>query len=212
MVKVTLKRNEGRTISAGGLWIFDNEIEKIEGEYQNGDIVEVVSYKDDHIGKGYINDHSKIMIRILTRRKDEEIDESFFYQRFKDAWEYRKAVVETNCCRIVFSDSDRLPGLIIDKFNEYLVFEIDTLGMDVRKDMLVKQMLKVMERDVDVWGGVRRGDLSPVTGWLGEKIHHYGQLLTPAQLLQSACGAPFDPKYYTDYLIDKYSALYGLRR
>ena len=74
------------------------------------------------------------------------------------------------------------------------------------------QMLKVMERDVDVWGGVRRGDLSPVTGWLGEKIHHYGQLLTPAQLLQSACGAPFDPKYYTDYLIDKYSALYGLRR
>ena len=70
MVKVTLKRNEGRTISAGGLWIFDNEIEKIEGEYQNGDIVEVVSYKDDHIGKGYINDHSKIMIRILSRRKD----------------------------------------------------------------------------------------------------------------------------------------------
>ena len=74
------------------------------------------------------------------------------------------------------------------------------------------QMLKVMERDVDVWGGVRRGDLSPVTGWLGEKIHHYGQLLTPAQLLQSACGAPFDPKFYTDYLIGKYSALYGLRR
>ena len=69
MVKVTLKRNEGRTISAGGLWIFDNEIEKIEGEYQNGDIVEVVSYKDDHIGKGYINDHSKIMIRILSRSR-----------------------------------------------------------------------------------------------------------------------------------------------
>ena len=144
MVKVTLKRNEGRTISAGGLWIFDNEIEKIEGEYQNGDIVEVVSYKDDHIGKGYINDHSKIIIRILTRRKDEEIDESFFYQRFKDAWEYRKAVVETNCCRIVFSDSDRLPGLIVDKFNEYLVFEIDTLGMDVRKDMLVTVKLLLM--------------------------------------------------------------------
>ncbi|MBQ1910188.1 MAG: class I SAM-dependent rRNA methyltransferase [Erysipelotrichaceae bacterium] len=177
MVKVTLKRNEGRTISAGGLWIFDNEIEKIEGEYQNGDIVEVVSYKDDHIGKGYINDHSKIIIRILTRRKDEEIDESFFYQRFKDAWEYRKAVVETNCCRIVFSDSDRLPGLIVDKFNEYLVFEIDTLGMDVRKDMLVKQILKVMEDDgVTIHGVYERSDarvrtlegLERVKGFLSE--------------------------------------------
>ena len=94
MVKVTLKRNEGRTISAGGLWIFDNEIEKIEGEYQNGDIVEVVSYKDDHIGKGYINYHSKIMIRILTRRKDEEIDESFFYQRFKDACKKNEKVIK----------------------------------------------------------------------------------------------------------------------
>ena len=158
MVKVTLKRNEGRTISAGGLWIFDNEIEKIEGEYQNGDIVEVVSYKDDHIGKGYINDHSKIIIR-------------------KDAWEYRKAVVETNCCRIVFSDSDRLPGLIVDKFNEYLVFEIDTLGMDVRKDMLVKQMLKVMEDDgVTIHGVYERSDarvrtlegLERVKGFLSE--------------------------------------------
>ena len=68
MIKVTLKRNEGRTISQGGSWVFDNEVDTFSGAYENGEIVEVVSYKDDFIGYGYINDHSKILIRILTRK------------------------------------------------------------------------------------------------------------------------------------------------
>ncbi|MBQ1287859.1 MAG: class I SAM-dependent rRNA methyltransferase [Erysipelotrichaceae bacterium] len=179
MVKVTLKRNEGRTISAGGLWIFDNEIDQISGPYENGDIVEVVSYKDDFIGFGYINDHSKIRIRILSRRKGEVIDDEFFYERLKDAWQYRKAVVETGCCRIVFSDSDRLPGLIIDKFNDCLVFEIDTLGMEVRKDVLIRMMRKVLEEDgVQTRGIYERSDarvrtlegLDRVKGFLSEEF------------------------------------------
>ena len=179
MVKVTLKRNEGRTISAGGLWIFDNEIDQISGPYENGDIVEVVSYKDDFIGFGYINDHSKIRIRILSRRKGEVIDDEFFYERLKDAWQYRKAVVETGCCRIVFSDSDRLPGLIIDKFNDCLVFEIDTLGMEVRKDVLIRMMRKVLEEDgVEIRGIYERSDarvrtlegLDRVKGFLSEEF------------------------------------------
>ena len=159
MAKAILKKNEGRTISAGGLWIFDNEIDRIEGEFVNGDIIEVYSYKDDYIGQGYINDHSKIRIRVLSRNRDEVIDEAFFHKRLQDAWNYRKAVVDTLCCRIVFSDSDRLPGLIIDKFNEYLVFEIDTLGMDVRKDLLVKTMLNVLKEDgVEIRGVYERSD------------------------------------------------------
>ncbi len=179
MIKVTLKRNEGRTVSAGGLWIFDNEIDQIDGAYENGDIVKVVSYKDDFIGYGYINDHSKIMIRILSRRKDDVIDEAFFYERFKDAWNYRKAVVDTNCCRIVFSDSDRLPGLIVDKFNDVLVFEIDTLGMDVRKDLLVRMMKKVLAEDgVSISGVYERSDarvrtlegLERIKGFLSEEF------------------------------------------
>ena len=147
MVKVTLKRNEGRTISSGGLWVFDNEIDTVDSTYQNGDIVEVVSYKGDFIGYGYINDNSKIRIRVLSRNKNEVIDDEFFKKRFKEAYEYRKKVVDTNCCRIVFSDSDRLPGLIIDKFNDVLVFEIDTLGMDIRKKQLVDCMLVVLSQD-----------------------------------------------------------------
>jgi len=177
MIRVRLKRNEGRTLSAGGTWIFDNEIDAILGEYENGDIVEAVSYKDDFLGYGYINDHSKIMIRILSRNREDIIDEAFFMRRFRDAWNYRKNVVDTKCCRVVFSDSDRLPGLIVDKFNEYLVFEIDTLGMDVRKDMLVRMLLNVFEEDgIEIKGVYERSDarvrtlegLERVKGFLSE--------------------------------------------
>ncbi len=177
--KITLKRNEGRTISAGGLWVFDNEIDRIDGNYENGDIIEVVSFKDDFLGYGYINDNSKISIRILTRDKDEEIDKEFFKRRFKDAYEYRKSCVDTSSCRIVFSDSDRLPGLIVDKFSNVLVFEIDTLGMDVRKDTLVEAMLEVMkEEDVKIDGVYERSDarvrelegLERVKGFLSEEF------------------------------------------
>lgn len=147
MTKVYLKKNEGRTISSGGLWVFDNEIDHIDGNYVNGDIVEVYSYKDDFIGRGYINDNSKIRIRILTRKIEEEINDDFFINKFSNAWNYRKKIMDTNCCRIVFSDSDRLPGLIVDKFNDVLVFEIDTLGMDIRKKQLVDCLLKVLNKD-----------------------------------------------------------------
>ena len=177
MIKVTLKRNEGRTVSSGGLWIFDNEIDKISGDYRNGDIVEVVSYKDDFIGYGYINDNSKIMIRLLSRNRKDVIDDTFFKRRFIDAWNYRKDVVETDCCRIVFSDSDRLPGLVVDKFNDILVFEFDSLGMDVRKKMLVDTLLEVLKEDgVLIKGVYERSDakvrtlegLERIKGFLSE--------------------------------------------
>ena len=177
MVKVRLKKGEGRTISSGGLWVFDNEVDKIDGDYENGDIVEVDSFKDDFIGYGYINDHSKILIRLLSRDISEKIDREFFRKRFKAAWNYRKNVVDTKCCRIVFSDSDRLPGLIVDKFNDVLVFEIDTLGMDVRKKLLVETLLEVLkEDDVDIKGVYERSDarvrtlegLERVSGFLSE--------------------------------------------
>ena len=159
MTKVTLKKGEGRTIHSGGLWIFDNEIDRIDGEYANGDIVEVVSYKDDFLGYGYLNDCSKIRIRLLTRNEEDVIDEAFFEKRFSDAWNYRKKTVETDCCRIVFSEADRLPGLIVDKFEDVLVFEVDTLGMDVRKKMLAKVLLKVLKDDgVHIRGIYERSD------------------------------------------------------
>ena len=177
MNRITLKRNEGRTVSSGGLWIFDNEIDHVEGRYENGEIVEVVSFKGDFLGYGYINDNSKIRIRLLSRDRNEIIDKEFFKRRILDAWNYRKSVVETNCCRVVFSDSDRLPGLIIDKFNDVLVFEIDTLGMDIRKDVLVEATREVFAQDeVSIRGIYERSDarvrtlegLERVKGFLSE--------------------------------------------
>ena len=179
MTIVKLKKGEGRTISAGGLWVFDNEIDTIDGTYQNGDIVTVVSFKDDYLGYGYINDNSKIRIRLLTRNSNEVIDEAFFKQRILDAWNYRKKVVETDCCRVVFSESDRLPGLIIDKFEDVLVFEIDTLGMDVRKDLLVKVTKQIFEEDgIKLKGIYERSDtkvrelegLERVKGFLSQEF------------------------------------------
>ena len=179
MTKVILKKNEGRTISAGGLWVFDNEIDYVDGDYINGDIVEVVSYKNDFIGYGYINDNSKIRIRILSRNINEEINNDFFINKFSKAWNYRKKVIDTKCCRVVFSDSDRLPGLIVDKFNDVLVFEIDTLGMDIRKKQLVECLLKVLNNDgQNIYKVYERSDarvrelegLERVKGFLSEEF------------------------------------------
>jgi 23S rRNA (cytosine1962-C5)-methyltransferase len=160
MIKIRLKKGEGRTISAGGIWIFDNEIAEADGSYQNGEIVEVVSYKDDFIGYGYINDHSKIRIRLLTRHKDEQIDGSFFHRLLDHALRYRLNVLDDlSSFRVVFSDADRLPGLIVDKYEDLLVFEIDTLGMDVRKEILVKEILSVFsEHGIPISAVYERSD------------------------------------------------------
>jgi len=160
MIKVVLKKGEGRTISSGGLWVFDNEIDYIDGTYTNGEIVEVLSFKDDYIGYGYINDNSKIRIRILSRNKQDIIDKAFFKNRIEKALQYRIDVLDDiSSCRIVFSDSDLLPGLIIDKFEDILVFEIDTLGIDVRKQTLVESCLEVFnEKDIEIKGIYERSD------------------------------------------------------
>ena len=82
---VTLKKNEGRLLKAGGAWVFDNEIESIVGEYENGDIVIVKDNDGITLGQGFINDNSKIRIRLLSRNADTEIDRDFFRMRVKDA-------------------------------------------------------------------------------------------------------------------------------
>ncbi|MBR4462327.1 MAG: class I SAM-dependent rRNA methyltransferase [Erysipelotrichaceae bacterium] len=160
MVKIRLKKGEGRTISAGGLWVYDNEIAEADGTYLNGEIVEVVSYKDDFIGYGYINDHSKIRIRMLSRYQNETIDDAFFHRLLENALNYRLNVLDDlSSFRVVFSDADRLPGLIVDKYEDILVFEIDTLGMDMRKDILVKEILSVFdEKSLTIKGIYERSD------------------------------------------------------
>nr|MCR4657879.1 rRNA large subunit methyltransferase I [Lachnospiraceae bacterium] len=130
MAVAVLKKGEGRTVKAGGAWIYDNEIESVMGSFTDGDIVEVRDFDSFFLGKGYINSRSKIRIRLLTRRRDEIIDAAFFEIRVREAWQYRKDVVDTSSCRLIFSEADYLPGIVIDKFSDVLVVESETLGIE----------------------------------------------------------------------------------
>lgn len=136
--KFYLHKGKGRRVENAHPWIYTDEIDEYDGEYTNGDIVEVYNFKKDFIGKGYINDVSKITIRIMTRDINEEIDEDFFRRRLSAAWEYRKKVIDTSSCRFIFGEADFLPGLTIDKFEDYYVIQSLSLGIDKYKPIIVK--------------------------------------------------------------------------
>lgn len=144
---VTLKKGEGRTIKAGGMWIFDNEIASIAGSFENGDIVRVHDFDGYPMGKGFINQNSKIRIRIMTRNVHQKVDRDFLAQRVVDAWEYRKKVVDTESCRIIFGEADFLPGLVIDKFSDVLVVESLALGIDRLKEEIVNLLKEILRQD-----------------------------------------------------------------
>lgn len=153
--KFYLYKGRGRKSEAGHPWIYSNEIEGYDGEYVNGDIIEVYNFRNEFIGKGYINDASKIAIRIMTRDINEEIDENFFRKRIKNAWEYRKKVIDTSSCRFVFGEADFLPGLIIDKYENYYVIQSLALGIDKYKDIVVN----ILKEEYGAKGIYERSDV-----------------------------------------------------
>jgi len=140
----------------GRPWIYINEINEYDGDYVNGDIVEVYDFKGIFLGKGYVNDKSKITIRIMTKNIEEEIDEAFFRERFSMAWQYREKIIDTSSCRFIFGEADFLPGLTVDKFEDYYVIQISTLGMDKYRDTVVK----ILKEDFNAKGIYERSDIS----------------------------------------------------
>lgn len=181
-VIVTLKKGEGRTIKAGGAWIYDNEIDTITGTFTNGDIVRVHDFDGYYMGAGFINQNSKIRIRMLTRRQ-ENIDEIFLYNRVKAAWDYRKTVMpekDLNCCRIIFGEADWLPGLTVDKYADVLVVESLALGMDKLKETILDALKDILSKDgIFVRGIYERSDapvrkkegMLPFKGFIGEEFN-----------------------------------------
>ena len=174
---VTLKKGEGRTIKAGGAWIFDNEIDTITGRFKNGEVVTVHDFDGYPMGKGFINQNSKIRIRMMTRKPDQEIDEAFLKMRVKNAWEYRKTTVDTSSCRIIFGEADFLPGLVIDKYEDVLVVECLALGMEQFKEIIVNFLKDILAEDgIKIRGVYERSDanertkegLSKVKGFIGD--------------------------------------------
>ncbi len=174
MIRVYLKRKIANRIANGHPWIFNNEVEIVEGEVIGGETVEVFSYDKKFVGKGYINPKSQILVRLLTRQKNEEINENFFLSRIRECWEYRQRIGYSENCRLVFGEADSMPQLIIDKFSDYFVLQTLTLGMDKWKPSIVKALNQIFQPK----GIYERNDvpvrelegLPPVKGFLSESF------------------------------------------
>ncbi len=151
---VILKKGEGRTLKAGGMWVYDNEIAAVRGDFTNGGIVSVEDFDGYFMGYGYINTRSKITVRLLSRKKEHVVDHALLERRIRDAWEYRRQTVDTSCCRIVFGEADFLPGIVIDKFSDVLVVESLTLGIDLLKKELLDILVSVLKEDGIVIRGI----------------------------------------------------------
>ena len=131
---VHIRKGEARSLKAGGMWIYDNEIERIEGEFENGDILRVEDFDGYPLGCGFINTRSKLTVRMLSRKKDTVIDDAFIEMRVRNAWEYRRQTVDTSSCRLIFGEADAFPGLTVDRFGDVLVTEVLWLGMEKIKN------------------------------------------------------------------------------
>ena len=144
MAKVTLKKTEGRTLRAGGAWVYDNEIDKIEGDFENGGLVRVHAFNDFCLGTGFINSKSKIRIRMMSRSQTAEIDRDFIRQRVREAVEYRARTIEMSSCRLIFGEADFLPGLVVDKFSDILVVQSLALGIERFKLQIIEDLREIL--------------------------------------------------------------------
>jgi 23S rRNA (cytosine1962-C5)-methyltransferase len=143
MKSLFLNKNVGNRVETGHPWIFANEINRgkaLDAAAKAGEIVNVFTHDKKFIGKGYVNPQSQIMVRLLTRDKDVNIDEAFFYNKIKQAWAYRQTLGYTENCRLIFGEADDLPQLIIDKFNDYFVIQTLALGIDTWKPAILKAL------------------------------------------------------------------------
>ncbi len=179
--RAIVRKGAARSLKAGGAWIYDNEIDHVDGSVRGGEIVEVSDFDGYGLGFGCINPSSKIRIRMLSRYEKEGITPAFLRRRVQDAWEYRRAVMgsDTDCCRVIFGEADYLPGITVDKFSDVLVIESLFLGTDLLKERLLLDLVEILEEDGIVIRGIyERSDarvrqlegMERVKGFLGPEF------------------------------------------
>lgn len=137
-----------RAARNGHPWVFGEEVTKVEGDYANGDLVDVVTPKGKYIGTGFVNDASKIRVRIISNNTNDKFDEAFWERRLRYALEYRRTVMgeqDFQCCRLIFGEADQFPGLTVDRFNDLLVTQTLSLGIELRKKMLFNLLIKILQ-------------------------------------------------------------------
>lgn len=152
-----------RAARGGHPWVFGEEVTKIEGEYVNGDLVDVVTSKGKYLGTGFVNDHSKIRVRIISTNTNDKFDEAFWERRLRYALDYRLTVMgerDFNCCRLIFGEADMFPGLTVDRYNDLLVTQTLSLGIEMRKQMLFELLIKILrEMGQKIRGLYERNDV-----------------------------------------------------
>lgn len=153
LTKVFITPKGEKHIKGGHPWVFAEEITEISGEYENGDVVDVYSKKEKYLGSGYINDNSKIRVRIISRNANDKFDEAFYERRVRYAIDYRRTVMgdeDFNCCRLIFGEADTFPGLTVDRFNNVLVVQVLSLGIERIKHFLIPMIVKVLREAGEV--------------------------------------------------------------
>lgn len=152
-----------RAARRGHPWVFGEEVTKIEGDYANGDLVDVVTSKGKYLGTGFVNDHSKIRVRIISTNTNDKFDEAFWERRLRYALDYRLTVMgerDFNCCRLIFGEADMFPGLTVDRYNDLLVTQTLSLGIEMRKQMLFELLIKILrEMGQEIRGLYERNDV-----------------------------------------------------
>jgi len=146
MANVILNKKRKKRLESGHPWVFSNEVDRIEGEVEPGEIVNVLAHNGKFLARGYYNPKSQIIVRAMTYHPTEEIDQEFFIRRVREAWDYRQRFIEdSDSCRLIYGEADFLPGLVVDKFGSVLVVQVLSLGMEVRKDLFVNALVEVLQ-------------------------------------------------------------------
>lgn len=152
-----------RAARGGHPWVFGEEVTHVEGSYANGDLVDVVTPKGKYLGTGFVNDTSKIRVRIISTNTNDKFDEAFWERRLRYALDYRRTVMgeqDFKCCRLIFGEADMFPGLTVDRFNDLLVTQTLSLGIGLRKQMLFELLLKILrEMGQEIRGIFERNDV-----------------------------------------------------
>ena len=198
-----MARGRHPRVAGGHSWVYRTEVGNIEGDFSPGDIVEVLDFRGRFLGKGYINPASQILVRILTRNREEEINSDFFQRLIKSAWEYRQKVVkDTNACRVVFAEADFLPALVVDKFGDYLVMQTLALGIDIHKDTIA-EVLNSLIRPAGIYErndvSVRQLEGLPLkTGFIGDEFNTMVEIKENGRLFEVDLAGGQKTGYFLD--------------
>lgn len=161
--KAIITKKGDAWVNGGHPWIYDTEVISVDGEYENGDLVDAVNEKGKYLGTGFISTESKIRIRLISNNANDKFDRDFYKRRIKYAWDYRKTVMgdDINCCRIIFGEADHFPGLTVDRFGDVLVTQCLSIGMEKLKDVIFPLLYEVLTEDGQQIRGIyERNDVS----------------------------------------------------